>query len=251
MAAPEGLKIYVTDHHHSQVVCAAIAQGSGGKIVPSIRLQDGPACVYGVLRGCGEIIRECFWLGRDFYHVDHGYMNRGHYHGYYRISKNDLQWHNSRTPFNGDSKRFESLGITLKPWRKDGRKIVVCPMAVALGRVYGIDTRSWLETVIEDLKRYTRRPVIIKPKDSDISLLETLQDAWALVCFSSNAAVDALIQGVPVFVLGPSAVRGISYSTLESIEDPLMNDRLQWFYNLANNQWTLEEIRSGLPWQAL
>src|SRR5690606_10160687 len=67
------LTIYDTGHPICQVITRALEQGSGGAVVPVTEgLRDGPAAVYGILRGCDRIIDECEWIGRDFYHVDHG-----------------------------------------------------------------------------------------------------------------------------------------------------------------------------------
>ena len=43
---------------------------------------------------------------------------------------------------------------------------------------------------------------------------------------------------------------GPSYS-IDEIESPLMPDRSQWLNNLAYCQWSISEIRRGLPWGRL
>ena len=246
MPAPDDLCIYATDHPHSQVICRALSIGSGGRVVPPLRLLDGPAAVYGVLRGCDRIIKECEWVGRDYFHVDHGYFKRGHYGGYYRISRNGLQWDGRAK--NHPPDRWKRLGISLRPWRKSGRSVVVCPLSAAIGHFFGIDTHRWLEATINEIQLYTDRPVLIKAKDSEVSLRETLLDAWCLVAHTSNAATEALVEGIPVFVLGPAASKPMGLSDLTKVETPVYPDREPWLNALAYQQWDLSEIRRGECW---
>ena len=249
MSRPDGLCIYATNHPNSQVVCRAIEQGSGGRIVPPVRLMEGPAAIYGILRGCDQIIKQCEWVRRDYYHIDHGYLRRGwnSYSGYYRITRNGLQWSANGREYPDD--RFKRFGISLKPWRKSGRHVLVCPISTAIGAFYGIDPQVWLQAIVEEIGAHTDRPVTIKPKDSDLDLKTALNDAWCLVTFNSNAAIEALIEGVPVFVTGPAAARAMGSPDLSKIDEPRYGNREAIFAALAYQQWTLDEIRRGECWE--
>jgi len=79
-----------------------------------------------------------------------------------------------------------------------------------------------------------------------------LIDCWAVVAHSSNVAVDALLLGVPVFVTDRCGARRCADTDLSHIESPRMpDDREEWAATLAAQQWTLEEMRSGLAWRML
>lgn len=242
--------VYVTNHHHSKVLCEAFAQGCNGRLVPPVRLLKGPAVVYGILRGCGEIIRHCEWLGRDYYHIDHGYIGRGHYGGYYRVSKNALQAEWPERPYQHyDTERFERLKLPIPKWRKTGRDIVVAPISTAVASLHGIDCHEWINTVLGEIPNWTERPVVIKEKgEGDIR--EALKNAWCLVTYSSNAAIDAILAGVPAIVLGPSAAETVAWD-FEDIESPVWPDLDQWLHWLAWQQWTVEEMKSGRAWAYL
>lgn len=240
-------KVYVTNHVNSRVVSKAFAQGCDGKLVPPVKLLDGPAACYGILRGCGEIIRECQRIGRDFYHIDHGYFGRGQeFEGYYRVTQNAFQWEGiaEKPPF-----RFERLKIRMSPWRKNGGHIVVIPLTGNIARFLGIDGDEWLSSVINEIKQNTARRVLVKRKKYG-SLTSVLRDAHCLVTHSSNAAVDAVISGVPVVCLGPSACKPVS-TQMKDIETPNYPDRLSWAFDLAYRQFTLDEMRSGEAWELL
>lgn len=241
------ITIYQTDHPHSQVLCRAISLGVKSRVVPPVELLPGPAVVYGILRGCGEIIRQCEWVGRDYFHIDHGYVGRGHYEGYYRLSKNGLQWDGSGE-FPAD--RWSSLRTKLSPWRKSGRSVVVCPVSRAVADFYGIDTHKWLKSVVSELSQFTDRPVIVKPKDEG-DLRHVLNDCFCLVAHQSNAATEAILQGIPAIVLGPSAAAPVARTRLRDVETPLYADREPWCHGLAYHQWTIDEMRKGLCWEYL
>ena len=241
------LTIYQTDHTHSQVLCRAISLGIKSKIVPPIELLPGPAAVYGILRGCDQIIRQCEWVGRDYFHIDHGYLKRGHYEGYYRLSKNGLQW-DGEGKFPSD--RWAALGVKLEPWRRSGRNVVVCPISSAVAQFRNIDSHKWLKSVVSELSKFTDRPVIVKPKDEG-DLRPILNDAFCLVAYNSNAATEAVIQGIPAIVLGESACSPVARTSIRDIESPNYADREPWAHGLAYHQWTIKELRDGICWELL
>lgn len=241
------LTIYATDHQHSQVLCRALAQGIESRIVPPVSLQDGDAAVYGILRGCDQIIRECERAGQNYYHVDHGYVRRGHYDGFYRVSKNGLQWDGlGHYPVD----RWNALRIEPRPWKKSGRSVVICPLASAMGQFFGISPHVWLKSVIDQLARFTDRPIVIKSKNEG-DLNRTLDDAFCVVAHQSNAAVESILYGVPAIVLGPSVASPVARTSLADVENPNYAERGGWLAGLAYHQWTLAELQQGKCWEWL
>ena len=82
------------------------------------------------------------------------------------------------------------------------------------------------------------------------SLYKDLEKAWCCVTFSSNAATEAICEGVPVINLHNSSFSWpVSYHTLDILTNPVIRcdfDRTQWLYDCAYTQWTMEEINSGI-----
>ncbi len=241
---------YTTDHQHSKVIMSAFAEGCKGRIVPPAQLLDGPAAMYGILRGTGEILKQCEWVQRDYYYLDHGYFKAGHYNGFYRVTKNGRQADlPDEREYRYPDDRFRKLGLPLAGWRKSGRHIVVIPLTGAVANFYGINPDQWLRTVTTELSRHTSRPIVVKPKgDGDIR--DSLKDCWALVTHSSNSAVDAIADGVPSVVLGESACEAVSW-TFEDLEKPWWPERECWVNALAYHQFTLDEMRNGTAWKIL
>ena len=116
-----------------------------------------------------------------------------------------------------------------------------------LGDFLGIDAKQWTAAVVAEVSRHTDRPVIVKHKDGKPLVFD---DAWCMVTHSSNAAVDAVVAGVPVVTLGNSACGPVSW-TWADIENPFWPDREPWAWNLADNQFTIEEMKSGEAWNAV
>lgn len=238
--------VYSTEHQHSRIICGAFAEGCQGRIVPAHRLLDGPAVMYGILRGTGEILKQCEWVGRDYYYIDHGYVGARHYDGYYRVSKNGRQ-----AVILGDaavsSERWEKLRVPILPWRKNGRHVLVIPLTGAIAGFYGIDPKMWLDAVSGEVSKFTDRPILTKKKEEG-ELFSYLEDAWCVVTHSSNVAVDALLCGVPAVTLGESVVAPVSWGLVD-IEKPVWRDRMGFFGALASHQFTFNEFRSGYAWE--
>jgi len=241
---------YTTDHQHSKVIMSAFAEGCKGRIVPPTQLLEGPAAMYGILRGTGEILKQCEWVQRDFFYIDHGYFKPGHYEGFYRVTKNGRQ---ADLPDQGEyvypENRWKDLNLGLSPWRKDGRHVLVIPLTGAIAGFYGINADQWLRTVTTEISRNTSRPIVVKPKgEGEIS--DALRDCWCVVTHSSNSAVDALLAGVPAVVLGESACETVSW-VFEDIEKPWWPPRERWCHALAYHQFRLDEMRNGTAWRIL
>lgn len=248
------LKVYQTRHIISKTICESFSEGVlGSQLVPAVTLLEGPAALYGILRGTHEIINECQETGRDWYYIDLGYVGRSdHYHlkfdGYYRVTKNNYQC-NGFGSYSSD--RWKELETELKPWRKNGDHVVVCPLSYNFSIHRGMDHKQWLKDTVAEVAKHTDRKIIIKPKSSDMTLKEALLDAHCIVGYDTNAMIDAVIAGIPAFNLGLSAVAPVALQDLSRLENPIYPDRKQWVANLAYNQWTLDEMKSGVCWEML
>jgi hypothetical protein len=266
------LNVYCTGHKFSVLVCEAFAKGGPFTIVPPAPLRPGDVFMYGALRGLLPTLRQAQREGRNYFYADNGYVLPGKTEqNYFRITKNALQ-HDGSGKATVDGKwRATRLGITLKPWRKSGSHIVVCPPGHLFGATFGFSADAWIEKTVETLKQHTDREIrfrmkvswndakpldIIrrgKPKTSVTTpLSEEIKDAWALVTHSSNAAVEAVVAGIPVFCTDQCGSSAMGLSDLSKIESPRTDgDRESWVAVLAANQWRLAEMRDGKAWRDL
>jgi len=74
-----------------------------------------------------------------------------------------------------------------------------------------------------------------------------------VVVFSSGAGLDALLPGISVFVTAPGgAAYRMGCRDLPQIETPVYpDDREPFFWNLAERQFTFDEIARGYAWAKL
>lgn len=200
----------------------------------------GSPVLWGVLQ---TAIRE----GRTWYYGDHAYLGRGKY---YRITVDAYQYQGA---LDGTPHRFKALNRPIRPWNKTGRHILICPNSEVHYRLHGLNMSQWIDGVRLAIQRHTDRPIRVRMKRDARPIQDDLVDAFAVVTYSSASALDALIAGIPVFVLAPfAAAHRFGLSDLHQIESPIYPDgreRLLW--TLANHQWTLAEMRSGAAWRDL
>lgn len=234
----------------SPIFCAAFAKGCGGQVQIGGPLRPGPVALWGSPQ-LWPLFLQAQAEKRTYYYGDNSYFGRGEY---YRITRNTLQ-HDGTGP--GNAKRFAAFGLSIQPWRQNGTHIVVCPNSPAHFKLFNQDVNVWLRDVVATLTRHTDRPIRIrwKTRAKAYPLSHDLEGAWAVVVWSSNSAVEAIVAGVPVFVQSKhAAAYRLGLANLERIEDPIYPDdrtREQFCHSLAAHQWTAEEIGRGVAWRAL
>jgi hypothetical protein len=234
---------------------AAFAAGCGkhrAKIVTDKEYRGYPMALFGKP---WNVLKRTQEAGLDWYYGDHGYFRRAFSGGsfsktYYRCTRNAYQ-HDGRGAASAD--RFNALSIEIKPWRKSGRNILVCPPDHNFAMLHGFDEVAWLKNTLLTIAKHSSRPVTVRTRStsSNKPLAADLSNAWAVVTYASNAAVEAVIAGVPVFCLAECAARRMGLTDLAELERPVYPDREQWAYNLAANQWTLAEMAAGELWRAI
>lgn len=192
------------------------------------------------------------WLSskENFWYIDNSYTDpqRG---THFRVTHNALQ-HSGRGI--SDGSRFRALGIEIKPWRRSGTHIVLCPQSQSFMRLVGY-YGDWTADTVVFLNKVSERPIRIRLWSPDkVKMAETLQDdlrcAYCLVTHSSAAAVTAVLAGVPAICTGTCAASPMA-GTLADVDDLPMRDRERWAGVLADNQWALDEMRNGTAWRML
>lgn len=236
----------------SRDICTAFAAGCGGRVVHDNKLRDCDAGFYGVDSSNMHIWRAVLAdHSRSFWYLDNAYFD-GTRQKYFRVTKNLLQ-HNGVGE--SDCTRFNALGLPVAPWRKQGRQIVVIEQSSSFMSMPGGYEGNWLDNLLPKLEKLTKRELVVRRWGRDKAkaantLAQDLIDAHALITWSSAAAVTSIMTGVPVVALGQSCAEPLSGSLLD-LEQLPMPPRYTWLGLLADNQFTLEEMRSGQAWEFL
>lgn len=180
--------------------------------------------------------------------------------------------------FGNNDSRANSLGLHLKPWRKDGEFILLCGQHEKSEQWHNqIPMSQWVMNTITEIQKYSKRTIIFRPhprcplphiehefknviRQQPKHIAGTYDDfdmrydnTWATISYSSNPGIHSVIEGVPAFVsthsLAYDAANDIDF--LHDIENPYMPDRRQWLNDYAWTEYTVEEITQGLPLKQL
>ena len=169
---------------------------------------------------------------------------------YWRICKNNIH-----ASFIKDCKpdRFEKFGLKIKAPDFKGSYILVCPSSPGINNY--LERPNWLQETVEQIKRYTDRPIKVRhkprgrgtsgPSEAKVPLAEDLKDAWVCVTSCSISAVEAQCMGIPVICDEKSFAKDVSSQQLADIEDPYFVGCEDWLYSLAYQQFTPEEFANG------
>lgn len=236
----------------SLAVVGAFVAGARGHISRNTeRLDENAEPVFYGLVGIEHLLRQAIDEGRTFYYGDNGFFDRTR-GTHFRFARDALQFSGEARP---SWERWNALNIEIRAWRQTGEYVLVVEQSEHFMRLAG--EPDWLERTLNELPKHTDKPIVRRTwtpnkKLASASLHEDLRGAWALVTYSSSAAVEALIDGVPVFVGAECAASPMASGSLENIESPeTPKGRKQWAAGLAGLQWTLEELREGVAWRTL
>jgi hypothetical protein len=209
--------------------------------------------------------------GGHYLYVDLGYWHRKpggkQFAGYHKVSLDG--WCPLQTMLrNCPADRFNVLNVPVKSMGTSGRHVVVAGMSAKSASDHGLGAESWERRAIATIKSASPRfasNIIYRPKPSwkksrriegagicDINkpIDDVLEGAHMLVTHHSNAAIDALVNGVPIYCeKGVGSV--LSTARLEDVETPRIptdSERMALLHDIAYTQFTPMEMRDGVVW---
>ena len=173
---------------------------------------------------------------------------------------------------NMDLLRPRKLGIHLSPVQENrrGEILIACQHEQSL-QWEGMPTmKVWCETIIEKIKQQTNRRIIVRPHPRSLFSLhlpnvicerpqkvkntyddfDIFYNYHCVINYNSGPAVQAAIAGVPV-ICDQSSLAGELSANLSQIENVQLPDRENWFLKLCHTEWTVDEIKQGIPFQRL
>jgi len=183
---------------------------------------------------------------------------------YFRIVKGGLHTIRGKVGNGKRLKQLDSKGIDVKfkGWYTGETKhILVCPSSQTVTyNVNGISQQEWIDEVVNQLKQYTKREIRVRNKprpnnewwNKDIK--EDLKDCHCLVTNVSLAAIDAVLNKVPVITHNFNICAPISGRDLNKVEKPLKPGHKtidEWLKFVAENQFTIPEIADGTAYKIL
>lgn len=193
-------------------------------------------------------------------YADLGYWRR---ETHYRLSAND--WSPQAYVRAGlPADRLAAMGVKIRPWNEQGREVLVLGASGKSMAQHGFSYLQWEMATARQLVAMGLR-VVYRPKPNDPErqtlpiagvghderpLADALQAASFVVAHHSNAAIDALVAGVPVHCV-TGAAAAFSVPLEAAANPPRLEGREQFLADVAWLQWTLEEMRAGTTWRHL
>ena len=229
------------------------------------------AVFYGYNMTLQKVRADYMAAGRKIVYIDLGYWGREGRRGHHKIVVNDRHPTAYFQKRKHDGNRVAKLGIVVQPWQTGGKHILLAGMGSKAATAEGVPAESFEREAIRELKKYTDRPIVYRPKPSWLQarpipgtsfdppqnapshrhLVTALAGCHAVVTHHSNVAVDGLVAGIPAFCWKgvATAMAGQELSKIETPYRP--DDREAWVNAISYCQWDLAEMHGGLPWKHL
>jgi len=226
------------------------------------------AALYGLWGNSRDIIHEYVDAGKKSIFFDLGYWGRhdgGRLKGYHRIAIDG--YHAKFDNTDCSPVRFNKFKIKTKSFDNSGEYILLCGQSAKAAWVYNLSPEEWEKQTIEEIRKYTDRPIWYVPKPSwldkkpisgtiycDGPVEQYLGDCKAVVTHHSNSGVHALALGKPVFTqegISKSLVGELDLSKIESPMIPSEEERDMFLFNVAQWQWSVDEISGGIMLRCL
>jgi hypothetical protein len=233
--------------------------------------QEDVAVIWSVLwsgrmRSNRAIYERCRQENKPVMIIEVGNLRRGET---WRLGLNHI---NSLADFANDRDldpcRPQQLGVALRPTPdvRRGEILIACQHQESLQWQGMPAMKDWVADTIEKIKQHTHRRIRVRyhPRSSfpfkqsgviverPVQIPGTYDDFdifynyHCVINHNSGPAVQAAINGVPVLCDKSSLAADLSVKWQE-LDEPYVPDRSEWFLKLCHTEWTLEEIRQGLP----
>ena len=218
-------------------------------------------------------IKGCIERNEEWWYVDNGYLTQqitrypepkihDYNKTYFRIVKGGLHTKNGKT---GSVERLgileqQGIDVKFKGW-SDGDHILLCPSSPTVTQfINDISQDEWVESVKSELRQHTDRPIKFRNKPRpgnewwNTNIKDDLKGAHRLITNMSLAAVDAVINQVPVLTHSKNVAFNVSINNLPNINKPFKPSREiidPWLNMLSHNQFTIPEIEDGTAFRIL
>jgi len=220
-------------------------------------------------------IQKCMDENKKWFYVDVGYFTEqitrypepkihDYDKTYFRIVKGELHTVRGKV---GDGKRLRKLeqkGIdcTFKGWYTGQTEhILLCPSSQTVTMATNqMNQKDWIDLATSEIRKFTDRPIKLRNKPRpgnewwNTDIRKDLKNCHALVTNMSLAAVDSVLNKVPVFTHDNNIANFVASKDLKYIEKPMKPGHKtmgEWLKMVVENQFTIAEIEDGTAYKTL
>jgi len=211
-------------------------------------------------------IQQCIDWGLEWWYIDVGYVTEQitrypipKIHNpkdtYFRIVKGHIH---TQTMKPGN---FRLKNINVNNWQNNDGHILLCPSSQTVTQwTNKMSQDEWCKKMNDVLLEYTDRPIKFRNKPRpgnqwwETSITDDLEGAYALVTNMSLSAIDAIMFGIPAFTHIENIASPVSNTDISNINNPMKPNRQiinEWLNCISQNQFTLDEIGSGIAYEIL
>ena len=217
-----------------------------------------------------QVYQQCLNKGRPILIIEVGNLKRGMT---WRISDQHINnfgiFGNSESL---DLDRPKKMAILLNPIaaRRRAEILIATQHSRSLQWEGQPTMEQWIRNTIAEIKKYTSRRIVVRPHprsqirekfvDAVIELPRKIPSSYddfdinynyhCVINHNSGPCVQAAINGTPVICDSSSLAYPVS-EKWENLENPQLPDREEWFLKLCHTEWTVDEIRQGIPLKRL
>ena len=173
-----------------------------------------------------------------------------------------------------ETRAVDNQGLFLKDWRAKGDYILICGQHDKSNFWENMPKQElWIENCIHTIRNYTDMTIVVRPhprcpikplklKNVEYLIPNKIPDTYdefdlnfenchSVVSWSGSAGPHAVISGVPVFCGPDSFAAPVGNLDLNNILSPTMPDRSEWFEQFLSSEYTLSDIKLGMPLKTL
>ena len=219
-------------------------------------------------------IKGCIERNEEWWYVDNGYLTQQitrypepKIHDldktYFRIVKGGLHTLQGKSGSVDRLRVLENQGkdVQFKGWTTNTEHILLCPSSPTVTFfINDMSQEEWEENVRSELRQHTDRPIKFRNKPRpgnqwwNTDIKEDLKGCHCLITNMSLAAVDAVINKVPVLTHRNNVAFKVSIDNIHNINKTPKHPREvvePWLNMLSHNQFTIPEIEEGLAYKIL
>lgn len=254
------IAVWKTNHPIADTVAEAVYEGRSGEYecerlhTKDLGSTDLTAydlhLSYGILRGSGDVFRQCQRNNIPWVNLDRGYFLPGHYSGFYRISLNGTQQTFGLDKLEPDYARWDALGIEIDAGHVECSGYnIICPPTIHAANFFGItDDEQWNYEAKHELIEANEK-FFIRYKSDDHPI--DYKKLKSLITFNSSVGWEALRQGIEVVSDPTHSILGAYDKLMDKGWQLDYEARKKFFAIQASLQMTLAEMKQGSLWPLL
>jgi hypothetical protein len=191
---------------------------------------------------------------RPFWFIDSGYTNFLEPNKkWHRLVRNHLHYGKY---FDAPVDRLGNFRDFPKQWRQGGDIIYVIEPGSFAADIFHVNLKTWKYEIEKELREYTDKKIKFRekaPKKERTNLYQELadDDYYCLICINSNAATEAIWQGVPAITLDKHITNPVTANKISDINNLYRGRIADWLCMLSYSQFTYDELTNGTAFQLL